>query len=147
MHLVTPRIAVLGVGLIGGSIGLAARERLGAEVVGYDPDAATREAALAHGCRPISATDSSRGGGRGRRGGLLRGAGRRLLPELAASGASRGRAGDDAAITDVGSTKRDIVAALGPPTSTSSAGTRWRGPRRPASPTPAPTSSRQPAGT
>ena len=33
------RIAVLGVGLIGGSIGLAARERVeGAEVSGYDPD-------------------------------------------------------------------------------------------------------------
>jgi prephenate dehydrogenase len=31
------RIAVVGVGLIGGSIGLAARERLGAEVSGFDP--------------------------------------------------------------------------------------------------------------
>ena len=31
------RIAIVGVGLIGGSIGLAARERLGAEVVGFDP--------------------------------------------------------------------------------------------------------------
>ncbi len=31
-------MAVLGVGLIGGSIGLAARRRLGAHVVGYDPD-------------------------------------------------------------------------------------------------------------
>ena len=30
------KIAVLGVGLIGGSIGLAARQRLGAEVVGFD---------------------------------------------------------------------------------------------------------------
>lgn len=33
------RVAVLGVGLIGGSIGLAARARLGAQVVGYDPSA------------------------------------------------------------------------------------------------------------
>jgi prephenate dehydrogenase len=32
------KVAVLGVGLIGGSIGLAARRRLGAHVVGYDPD-------------------------------------------------------------------------------------------------------------
>ncbi len=32
------RVAVLGVGLIGGSIGLAARRRLGAHVVGYDAD-------------------------------------------------------------------------------------------------------------
>jgi prephenate dehydrogenase len=35
------RIAILGVGLIGGSIGLAARQRLEAEVVGFDPDPAT----------------------------------------------------------------------------------------------------------
>lgn len=33
------KIAVVGVGLIGGSIGLAARERLGAHVRGCDPDA------------------------------------------------------------------------------------------------------------
>lgn len=33
------RIAVIGVGLIGGSIGLAARERVGAESVGFDADA------------------------------------------------------------------------------------------------------------
>src|SRR5678815_3118770 len=32
------KIAVLGVGLIGGSIGLAARARLDAEVAGFDPD-------------------------------------------------------------------------------------------------------------
>ena len=32
------RVAVVGVGLIGGSIGIAARERLGAEVVGWDAD-------------------------------------------------------------------------------------------------------------
>ncbi len=32
------RIAVLGVGLIGGSVALAARRRLGAHVVGWDPD-------------------------------------------------------------------------------------------------------------
>ncbi len=32
------RIAVLGIGLIGGSVALAARRRLGAYVVGWDPD-------------------------------------------------------------------------------------------------------------
>ena len=36
------RIAILGVGLIGGSIGLAARSRAGAEVCGYDPDESIR---------------------------------------------------------------------------------------------------------
>ena len=35
------RAAVLGVGLIGGSIGLAARERLGSEVVGWGPNRPT----------------------------------------------------------------------------------------------------------
>ncbi len=43
------RLAVLGVGLIGGSIGLGARERLGAEVVGYDPEPAVGAAALGRG--------------------------------------------------------------------------------------------------
>ncbi len=41
------KVAVVGVGLIGGSIGLAARQRLGAHVSGYDPSAGAREAALA----------------------------------------------------------------------------------------------------
>lgn len=43
------RIAVIGVGLIGGSIALAARERLGATVAGFDPDAAALQDALARG--------------------------------------------------------------------------------------------------
>jgi prephenate dehydrogenase len=43
------RIAILGVGLIGGSIGLAARSRAGAEVWGYDPDPQVRARALAVG--------------------------------------------------------------------------------------------------
>src|SRR5437764_8185356 len=43
------RIAVLGVGLIGGSIGLAARERLDAEVVGWGPRQATLDKARALG--------------------------------------------------------------------------------------------------
>jgi len=42
-------VAVVGVGLIGGSIGLAARARLGATVTGFDPDAAVRAAALERG--------------------------------------------------------------------------------------------------
>jgi prephenate dehydrogenase len=42
-------VAVIGVGLIGGSIGLAARERAGARVRGYDPAAGVPEAALERG--------------------------------------------------------------------------------------------------
>ena len=41
------KVAVLGVGLIGGSIGLAARRRADAEVCGYDPDRRVLERARA----------------------------------------------------------------------------------------------------
>lgn len=46
------RLAVLGVGLIGGSAGLAARERLGADVTGWDPDAEALGGAL--GCGALA---------------------------------------------------------------------------------------------
>jgi prephenate dehydrogenase len=51
------KVAILGVGLIGGSIGLAARERAGAEVCGYDPDAGACEAALELGAIDTRAAD------------------------------------------------------------------------------------------
>lgn len=41
-----PRVALLGIGLIGGSIGLAARARLGAHVVGWNRSPAALDAAL-----------------------------------------------------------------------------------------------------
>ncbi|MDP9400102.1 MAG: prephenate dehydrogenase/arogenate dehydrogenase family protein, partial [Actinomycetota bacterium] len=43
------QLAVLGVGLIGGSVALAARERLGARVQGWDPDPAVRDEAARRG--------------------------------------------------------------------------------------------------
>ena len=52
------RIAVVGVGLIGGSIGLAARERLGAEVAGYDPAGGVLAAALERGAIDEAAPSS-----------------------------------------------------------------------------------------
>lgn len=103
------RIAVLGVGLIGGSIGLAARERLGAMVTGYDPDAATRAAALATGAADAAAdsvADAVEGAEI-----VFCAAPVGRLPELAAAALAAGAA--DTVVTDVGSTKRDIVAALG----------------------------------
>lgn len=51
------RIAVLGVGLIGGSIGLAARRRAGARVCGYDPDEQVLAKALALGAIDTAASD------------------------------------------------------------------------------------------
>ncbi len=44
-----PRVALLGVGLIGGSIGLAARRRMGARVVGWNRSPAALETALSMG--------------------------------------------------------------------------------------------------
>ncbi|MGH2853161.1 MAG: prephenate dehydrogenase [Solirubrobacteraceae bacterium] len=51
------RVAILGVGLIGGSIGLAARERAGAHVWGYDPDERVRAEALRLGAIDEQAPD------------------------------------------------------------------------------------------
>ncbi|HEY5334203.1 MAG TPA: prephenate dehydrogenase/arogenate dehydrogenase family protein, partial [Solirubrobacterales bacterium] len=104
-----PRIAVLGVGLIGGSIGLAMRERLGAVVAGFDPDAVTREAALAAGAAD-TVTDSVAAACTGAEL-VFCAAPVGRLPELAA--AALAACGPDAAVTDVGSTKRGIVAAVG----------------------------------
>ena len=100
------KLAVLGVGLIGGSIGLAAKEHVeDAEVVGFgrDPErlrlalergaidraAATLEEAvegaeLCFACAPVGA-----------------------LPELVR--AALDASGDDTLVTDVGSTKQDLV--------------------------------------
>ena len=51
------KVAVLGVGLIGGSIGLAARGRADAEVCGYDPDERVRARALELGAIDTQAPD------------------------------------------------------------------------------------------
>ncbi len=51
------KVAILGVGLIGGSIGLAARSRLDAEVCGYDPDERVRLKALELGAIDTQAAD------------------------------------------------------------------------------------------
>jgi prephenate dehydrogenase len=49
------RVAVLGVGLIGGSIGLAARRRAAAQVCGFDPDEAVLARALERGAVDVVA--------------------------------------------------------------------------------------------
>ncbi|HEX3909447.1 MAG TPA: prephenate dehydrogenase/arogenate dehydrogenase family protein [Solirubrobacteraceae bacterium] len=50
-------MAVLGVGLIGGSIGLAGRRRAGAHVSGYDPDERVRARALELGAIDVASED------------------------------------------------------------------------------------------
>jgi len=106
------RIAVLGVGLIGGSIGLAAKEHgADVEVVGYgrDPErlerarelgaidraadslaAAVQGASLCFACAPVGA-----------------------LPELVR--AALAAAGPDCTVTDVGSTKAELARAVTDP--------------------------------
>ncbi len=103
------KAAVLGVGLIGGSIGLAARQRLGAEVVGHSRSEATVARALELGAldRGAASPEEACEGAE-----LIFCAGPvALLPEQAR--AALVAAGADAVVTDVGSTKGDLVEALG----------------------------------
>jgi prephenate dehydrogenase len=102
------RIAIVGVGLIGGSVGLAARERLGAEVVGFDPAPGALDAALEVGAVDRAADDVA---------GALAGAEAAFVAAPvgalpAAVGAALAAAGEDCVVTDVGSTKRTVVEAV-----------------------------------
>lgn len=99
------RIAVLGVGLIGGSIGLAARERVGAEVVGYDPGGERLRRAIELGA--IDRSTSSVAEAVTEADAVFCAAPVRALPGLVA--AALEAAGPATAITDVGSTKRALV--------------------------------------
>ena len=103
------KIAVLGVGLIGGSIGLAARQRLDAEVVGWGRSPERLQRAV-----ELGAIDSAAGS-------LAEACeGADLVfccaPVAALPGQAREAleaAGPETAVTDVGSTKGELVAAVG----------------------------------
>jgi prephenate dehydrogenase len=102
------RIAVIGVGLIGGSVGLAARQRLAAEVVGFDASPQAGEAALAAGALDAIA---------GTVGEAAAGADAVFVaaPVLELAGTlehTLAAAPPDCVVTDVGSTKRAIVAGV-----------------------------------
>ena len=104
-----PRVAVIGVGLIGGSIGLAAQKRLGAAVTGFDTD----HEALARAAELGAITDVA--------GSLAEAVADaeivfcatpvRSLPEVVTQACAAAPAA--AAITDAGSTKRGIVEHAG----------------------------------
>ena len=104
------RIAVLGVGLIGGSIGRAARARMdGATVVGFDPDPETVARAVGVGAvnrAAASVVEACDGAEL-----VVCAAPVSGLVELAREALAA--SGDDVVVTDVGSTKREIVDALG----------------------------------
>ena len=102
------KVAVLGVGLIGGSIGLVARRRAEAEVSGYDPDERVRAKALALGAIDSAAEDVSAAV-----------AGADVVFVAAPVGAlaqtvrlALAAAGPDCVVSDVGSTKR-LLAEIG----------------------------------
>lgn len=103
------RTAILGVGLIGGSIGLATRRRGDGEVVGYDPDPATLARAVESGVLDRGAETPAEACAETEV--VFCAAPVAALPELAA--AALEAAGPEAVVSDVGSTKREIVAALG----------------------------------
>ncbi len=105
------KVAVVGVGLIGGSVALAARERLGATVSGYDVSERALRAALDRGAL-------ERAGGSVAE--AIAGADvvfvavpvealRATVSEVL------GGVGEDCVVTDVGSTKRAVVAATHDP--------------------------------
>jgi prephenate dehydrogenase len=103
------RIAVLGVGLIGGSIGLAARRRLEAEVVGHDPDPATLRRAL-----EVGAIDRAAGSDADAcEGADVVFCAAPVAGLAALAGEALAASGPETVVTDVGSTKRELVAALG----------------------------------
>ncbi|MGH3076095.1 MAG: prephenate dehydrogenase, partial [Gaiellales bacterium] len=103
------RAAILGVGLIGGSIGLAARERLQCEVVGWGPNRTTVDRAVELGAidRAAASIAEACAGAEV----VFCAAPVARLPELAR--AALEASGPDTVVTDAGSTKRQIVAALG----------------------------------
>jgi prephenate dehydrogenase len=103
------RAAVLGVGLIGGSIGLAARERLGCEVVGWGPNQATLDRAVELGAvdRSAASVDAACVGADV----VFCTSPVSVLPQLVA--AALCASGEETVVTDAGSTKRQLVATLG----------------------------------
>jgi prephenate dehydrogenase len=99
-------VAVAGLGLIGGSVALAARERCGARVTGTDPDPRALEAALASG-----AIDAA--GGMDEADVIVVAAPVAALACAVADALAVAR--PDAVVTDVGSTKGALVAAVDEP--------------------------------
>ncbi|HEX5852035.1 MAG TPA: prephenate dehydrogenase/arogenate dehydrogenase family protein [Solirubrobacteraceae bacterium] len=101
------KIAVLGVGLIGGSIGLASRQRANAEVCGYDPDERVRARALELGALDTQAADIA--GAVGDADVVFVAAPVGALAETVR--AALAAAGRECVVSDVGSTKRVLADA------------------------------------
>ncbi|MGH2911075.1 MAG: prephenate dehydrogenase [Solirubrobacteraceae bacterium] len=105
------KVAVLGVGLIGGSVGLAARRRLGAHIVGYDPDPDALSKAVELGAIHEPADDVAR---------TVTDADYAFVatpvgPAVEVARAALAASGPDCVVSDVGSTKRHIAHELPDP--------------------------------
>jgi prephenate dehydrogenase len=101
------KVAILGVGLIGGSIGLAAKRRAGAEVCGYDPDLRVSLRALEREAIDSAAEDAA---------GAVAGADIAFVAAPVGALAETVRlalqsAGPECVVSDVGSTKRVVADA------------------------------------
>jgi prephenate dehydrogenase len=104
-------VAVVGIGLIGGSIGLAARQRVGAHVTGYDPSPDAGRVALERGAVDVACATLPE---------ALAGAEFAFVAApvsalTAAVSAALAAAGEECVVTDVGSAKRAVVAAIDDP--------------------------------
>jgi prephenate dehydrogenase len=96
------KIAVVGVGLIGGSVALAARERAGARVTGFDPAGVP-----AHVADPADSLEEAVTGADI----TVVAAPVAALPDVVGAAL----AASDGLVTDVGSTKRAVVASVDDP--------------------------------
>lgn len=105
------RIAVVGVGLIGGSIGLSARARLDAEVRGTDRSPDALSAAVERGALDRACHTTEEAVDRAEAAFVAVPVG--ALPDVV--GEVLAAASDDCVVSDVGSTKRAVVAAHSDP--------------------------------
>jgi prephenate dehydrogenase len=105
------RVAVVGLGLIGGSIALAARERAGADVTGWDADPLAVQTALTLGA--ISSGAGPLASAVAQADAVFLAAPVGELARLASQVLDH--APDTCVVTDVGSTKRSIVEAISDP--------------------------------
>lgn len=105
------RVTVVGLGLIGGSVALAARERAGLEVVGWDPDPAVVERALERGA--ITSGAGSLAGAVERADVVVAAAPVGALADLVKVALALAPA--DCVVTDVGSTKLALASARSDP--------------------------------
>lgn len=105
------RIAIVGVGLIGGSIGLAARERLGATVSGWSRSRSTLERAVELGA--LDRAGDSLADAVGDAEAVFVCAPVGVLPDVVRDVLAA--APEDCVVTDAGSTKRSVAEAIDDP--------------------------------